>query len=121
MSINKSEQGVKTILQPLRCDKNQPVFDEQWQAQALAMADLLIQSEQVSANQWSQTLGKHLNVLQTGQADNQLSYYQAVLNALEELIQQNKLLTNKQIGNREQAWKKAYLSTPHGQPVELSK
>jgi len=110
----------KTNLQPLLRDRDQPVFDEQWQAQALGMADLLIQAELISANQWSQTLGKHLKESQAADADTMEGYYQAVLHALEELIQQHDLLTHKQINLREQAWKEAYLSTPHGQPVKLN-
>ncbi len=120
MSINESDKTIKTSLQPFLRDQDQPVFDEQWQVQALGMADLLIQSGLISANEWSQTLGKHLKHLQTTDADQLQSYYQAVLNALEELIQQQELLTDSQINYREQAWKDAYLSTPHGQPVKLA-
>jgi len=62
----------------------------------------------------------HLKESQAADADTMEGYYQAVLHALEELIQQHDLLTHKQINLREQAWKEAYLSTPHGQPVKLN-
>ena len=108
-----------SVLQPLPSGADQPVFDEQWQAQALAMADLLIQSGQIEATDWSLTLGKYLKQWQS-EADNMTSYYRAVLAALAELINQQKLLSMDQIAQREEDWKTAYLSTPHGQPVKLS-
>ena len=107
-------------LTPISVATGQPTFEEPWQAQALAMADLLIQSDRISATDWSEALGEQLTIWQSEQ-DTQENYYQAVLAALTELIEDRNLISNNQIVQREEDWKQAYLSTPHGQPVKLTK
>ena len=96
-----------------------PVFAEQWQAEALAMADLLIQNGQVDAKVWAQTLGEQLAHWQA-EEDSADNYYQAVLAALQVVLQQNELLAGPEIAQRQGDWEKAYLSTPHGKPVVLN-
>lgn len=98
------------------------MFDEPWQAQVLAMADLLIQSNQLSAGDWSTALGRQLESVQDiadGLDDDREKYYLAALSALAELIDARQLVASRQIDRREQDWKNAYLSTPHGEPVKL--
>ncbi len=105
-------------LSPKPVKSGQPAFAELWQAQVLAMADLLIQSGQISATNWSETLGKQLAIKQA-EKDTQENYYQAVLAALTELTEARNIISVNQLEQREEDWKKAYLSTPHGQPVLL--
>ncbi len=53
-----------------------PVFDEPWQAQVLAMADTLIQSGQLSAQDWASALGSHLKAAEAvGNRDTAETYY----------------------------------------------
>ena len=120
MSSKPTGNSPDFLLNPLAGEPGKPVFDEQWQAQVLAMADLLIQSGQIDAAEWSQVLGRSLKKWQPEQADTITNYYCAVLEALAMLIDQKELLTMDQISQREDDWKSAYLSTPHGQPVKLS-
>ena len=102
-------------------DAGTPVFAEQWQAEALAMADLLIQDGQLDAKEWAQTLGEQLQHYQAdAEADTSDNYYRAVLAALENVINKNALLSAPEITQRQTAWEQAYLSTPHGQPVMLN-
>lgn len=95
-----------------------PVFAEQWQAETLAMADLLIQNGQVDAKVWAQTLGEQLQHWQA-EDDSAENYYQAVLAALQVVLRDNELLAEPEITQRQGDWEKAYLSTPHGEPVVL--
>ncbi|MGB0322495.1 MAG: nitrile hydratase accessory protein, partial [Pseudohongiellaceae bacterium] len=49
------------------------------------------------------------------------SYYQHWLAALEHLAIAKGLSGAGELAQRVQAWREAYLATPHGQPVELSR
>ena len=55
-----------------------PVFAEQWQAEALAMADLLIQDGRVDAKVWAQTLGEQLTHWQA-EEDSAENYYLSLI------------------------------------------
>lgn len=115
-NIDNQSTGVKPLLDL----EGDPVFSEPWQAQALAIADSLVRSGRLTANDWSSALGKELEqAKQAGAADNQETYYQSVLAALETLTVEKMSLTGKEIDKRTHQWKEAYLSTPHGKPVLL--
>lgn len=107
-------------LKPLAGVDGQPVFEEAWQAQALAIADSLVQNGVFSAGEWSQTLGDELAAAAVeGAIDNQDTYYKCVLNALENLVVDHSQIGRAAIRDKRKDWEQAYLSTPHGQPVEL--
>lgn len=115
--MNKSE-----ATGPLVRSDNEPVFDEGWQAQVLALASNLIDRGQLDSKEWSQALGAELErAKQRGEADNSDTYYRSVLQALEDLLHTRKSLATSALDERTQAWRDAYLRTPHGHPVELLK
>jgi hypothetical protein len=98
----------------------EPVFDEPWQAQVLAMVDTLISNGVIEATAWSDSLGKELKkAQQLGASDDIPTYYKAVLQALEQLLDQNTDISSREVTNKRDAWEQAYLATPHGQPVKL--
>jgi nitrile hydratase accessory protein len=97
------------------------VFDEPWQAQALAMADLLVQSGTINAQDWANRLGAQLRLTAASAlADDANAYYGAVLAALEELLYGSGALDPGQVASLQEQWKRAYLNTPHGSAVDLS-
>jgi len=105
---------------PLKRTDNEPLFDEPWQAQVLAMADTLSRSGAFTAAEWSEALGEELRRAEASAApDNATIYYEAALRALERLLMQRGIATPAAIADRRDAWVRAYLATPHGQPVEL--
>ncbi len=107
-------------LSPLARHDDAPVFDEPWQAQTLALAFNLIDRGQFSAGQWSETLGAELKRnLANGETDDMTSYYSAMLRALEKLLADDNAIPGDTVDERTEAWRDAYLQTPHGQPVEL--
>jgi len=109
-----------SALGPLARNDGEPVFDEGWQAQVLGLALNLVDQGHFTAAQWSDTLGAHLaSAAERGDPDNSGTYYQAVLSALEELLHEQQRVPSDQLEERTEAWRAAYLSTPHGQPVEL--
>lgn len=96
-----------------------PVFSEAWHAQALAIADSLIRAGRVSPAQWSAALGAALEK-NTDDRDAEDAYYTAVLGAVETLGTRLDGMSEQTLDARTEAWRAAYLSTPHGEPVKLA-
>ena len=108
-------------LKPLKTLDDEPVFEELWQAQVLAMADTLVAKGAFSAAEWSDTLGAELKAAEeAGASDTSQTYYAAALRALERLLDNAKAIPAKTLEKRRNAWADAYRTTPHGQPVLLS-
>jgi Nitrile hydratase beta subunit, N-terminal len=96
------------------------VFDEVWQAQALGLVDCLVHAGVISASQWAEALGEALRDAVRAQApDDMETYYNAVISALEALLQRSGTVGAREVAARKAQWERAYLNTPHGQPVEL--
>lgn len=98
-----------------------PVFDEPWQAQVLALAYGLAEEGVFTPAAWSQTLGDELKKAQSeGKPDDQSTYYAAALAALERLTEAHGGISRATLAERVETWRRAYLNTPHGRPVELA-
>ena len=107
-------------LKPLAAADGEPSFDEPWQAQVLAIADTLVQNGMFSAGAWSDALGAALKKADAdGAEDNQETYYRCALSALETLVADNSEIDRPAMTGKRRDWEQAYLSTPHGQPVNL--
>ena len=99
---------------------NAPPFEEAWQAQVMAMADALIADGTFKPADWSGTLGRYLAEADISGAHDTLStYYDAALKALGFLLDREGALSRDEVTSRRDAWERAYLATPHGQPVML--
>ena len=95
-------------------------FDEPWQAQALALADTMVQAGRFTATEWAEALGAALEEAEArGAPDTLDGYYTAVLVALERLCETRAGISGDDRALRRAAWEAAYRRTPHGQPVEL--
>ena len=93
-----------------------PVFQEAWHAQTLAAVHALEQAGSFTKSEWASALGAALKLAQeSGAPDTEETYYLAALEALETLVP----IALADLEARKKAWTDAYLSTPHGQPVEL--
>lgn len=115
------ETNPDAALKPLASVDGEAAFDEAWQAEALAIADTLVQNGLFSAEDWSQALGAALHQAEAaGAADDQQTYYQCVLAALESLVAQHSEIDRQALDGKREDWEQAYRSTPHGQPVKLS-
>ena len=114
-------ESVKDALKPLASVDGEAAFDEPWQAEALAIADTLVQNGMFSAGTWSAALGEALRNAEAGGAsDDQQTYYQCVVTALEGLIAQHSEIDRPAMSAKRDDWEQAYLATPHGQPVKLA-
>jgi len=97
-------------------DAEGPVFAEPWQAQAFALALKLHEAGAFSWNEWAEALSAELL---RDPADDGSRYYEHWVAALEGLVAGRNLAAPTELAARKDAWKHAYLRTPHGRPVEL--
>ncbi len=110
----------RPVIKPFKRMDGELAFDEPWQAQVLAMVDTLIAKGTIEATAWSDSLGNELKKAHlSGASDNITTYYKAVLQALEQLLDQNTDISGSDVSHKRDAWEQAYLATPHGQPVKL--
>ena len=99
-----------------------PVFNEAWQAQVLAITDTMVQAGRFSASDWAETLGAELRVAEAaGKPDTTTTYYEAALAALERLTTEATPISGSELAMRKAEWTRAYERTPHGQPVLLER
>ena len=130
-------------------ENGEPVFKEPWEAQAFSLVIALHESGVFSWSEWSDALAQAIRrdlhpggledvvqrvseavgedvVDKTGdqmeeKEDRRDSYYQHWLAALEHLAIVKGLSEVGELALRVHAWREAYLATPHGQPVELTR
>jgi nitrile hydratase accessory protein len=97
-----------------------PTFAEPWQAEVLVLAEALVERGVIGAAAWAAALGAALKE-EPEHDDPREHYYRAVLLALERLMTERGGLAPDLLSARTEAWRRAYLRTPHGQPVELAR
>jgi nitrile hydratase accessory protein len=97
-----------------------PVYTEAWQAAAHAIVTALVDAGHFTAAEWSAELGAAIAEAQAG-GDPDLgdTYYEHWLTALVSLCAAKNIVPIDELDQRQEAWRQAYLHTPHGQPVEL--
>ncbi len=97
-----------------------PVFAEAWHAEVYALATSLIERGLVSDAEWTEALSNAIRAAQAaGDPDLGDTYFEHWLAALEALCSAKGLALGPAVDERAADWRKAYLHTPHGQPVEL--
>lgn len=97
-------------------DAEGPVFAEPWQAQAFALTLKLHEAGAFTWVEWAEALSMELA---GDPADDGARYYERWVAALERLATGRNLAAPEELATRKEAWKSAYLHTPHGQPVAL--
>jgi nitrile hydratase accessory protein len=96
-----------------------PVFREPWQATAFALAVHLSERGAIPWAEWSAALGREIQSApeDPARAD---AYYRHWLRALEGICAAKGMIEPSEVLHRQEQWRRAYLATPHGQPVQLS-
>ena len=98
-----------------------PDFAEPWQAQAFACALQLSRQGLFTWSEWVEVFSAEIAVHpQTSDETADAAYYRQWLAALETIVGLTGAVSPAEISERQEAWREAYLKTPHGQPVELS-
>jgi nitrile hydratase accessory protein len=115
-----SAPGIEALPSQPR-DGDGPVFSEPWEAQAFALAVRLCEAGCFTWPEWSDALAREIKAAQAlGDPDLGDTYYQHWLAALEQLCQSKGLVGAPQLAQRTELWRRAYLNTPHGHPIELA-
>lgn len=97
-------------------DTDVPAFDEPWQAEAFALAVELHRKGVFSWTEWSAALGSEIaRSAERGEDD----YFGCWLSAVETLVTRKGVASTEQLTGLAGAWREAYATTPHGQPVRL--
>lgn len=91
-------------------------FEEPWHAEAFALAIQLCDQGQFSWREWSETLGSEIAELaERGGED----CFVCWLNVIETLVDRKAIASRAELASMADAWRDAYRTTPHGQPVRL--
>jgi nitrile hydratase accessory protein len=107
-------------LAALLADRESPVFAEPWQASAFALAVHLSERGVFAWSEWSAALGHEIQAAAPHGPEEGAAYYHRWLEALERLCREKGLVDAVEISRRREQWRRAYLNTPHGEPVELT-
>lgn len=97
-----------------------PVFDAPWHAQVFALTVHLNETGHFEWHVWAERFGATLK--QHGLSKDLNGgddYFTAWLETLEVFLAQIDLAKPEQVESVRAAWERAYLSTPHGDPVTL--
>lgn len=102
-------------------DRDGPVFDKPWQAQAFALVVNLHQAGLFEWKTWAEIFSAEIAAApaQPDESAND-AYYRQWVAALERLLASLGLVASGDVAHRADAWNAAYLNTPHGQPVSLT-
>ena len=98
-------------------DGSTPVFQAPWEAYAFALAVQLSEQGIFDWSEWSEALTAEIR--DAGEDDQGGQYYHYWMAALEKLLTQHGIISEKALQERKIAWGEAYRRTPHGKPVEL--
>ena len=102
-------------------DGEGPVFKEPWEAQAFALAVELSRRGLFTWPEWTEAFSSEIKAAQAaGDPDLGDTYYQHWARALEKLIDSKGGIDGAAVSARAETWRRAYLNTPHGQPINLN-
>ena len=103
-------------------DEQQPVFAEPWEAHVFAIAVKLSEKGLLKWSEWSDALAEEIKEAEEqGNPDFGNTYYKFWLSALETILLEKNILKKSDLKSMMEQWRRAYLSTPHGNPVKLVK
>lgn len=102
-----------------RAEPERP-FAEPWHAQVFAMTHALSAAGHFTWPDWAAHFGEALERAQdAGGPTDGSDYYDIWLVALESFLIESRFADPARLNELREAWAKAYLTTPHGAPVEL--
>lgn len=98
-----------------------PVFNAPWEAEAFAMTLALYEKGVFTWPQWAKVLSSEISRAQaSGDPDLGDTYYHHWLAALERIVVEQGITSEKQLTSLYADWNSAALATPHGQPILLN-
>lgn len=101
-------------------DADGPVFREPWEAKAFAMAVRLAEEGVFTWAEWTKALSAEIAAARdAGDPDLGDTYYMYWMRALEALVARKSGVAADDVDACAEQWRRAYLNTPHGQPIVL--
>lgn len=102
-------------------DPGAPAFREPWQAKAFAVVLLLHRSGHFAWPDWVETLAAEIKAVpQQPDEDADAAYHRQFLAALERIVADRGLTGTASLAVQKERWRRAYLNTPHGMPIDLA-
>lgn len=103
-----------------RLMRPEPAFQAPWHAQLFALTVQLNEAGLFEWDAWSKrfgaTLARHGHARSLNGGDD---YFGAWLETLEHILSETGVASAEVLRRLQDAWAEAYLTTPHGQPVQL--
>lgn len=97
-------------------------FDAPWHAELFATTHALARAGVFDWPDWAAHFGRALAACdQAGAPKDGSTYYEIWLEALESFLVERGLAEISELTSLKNDWAQAYLSTPHGEPVELKR
>jgi nitrile hydratase accessory protein len=120
MSSDTAALRAAHSVQSIPRNKEGPVFNAPWEAEAFALAVSLNERGVFSWAEWAQVLGDEIKKAQAaGDPDTGETYYHHWLATLERVLTEKGVTDSKQLAQTRDAWEHACARTPHGAPIEL--
>ena len=121
MNLHDATPGAPGTVLPIARDREGPIFDEPWEAQAFAMVVALHKAKLFSWGEWSAALSREIAAAsQASDRDADDSHYRHWLAALETLVVEKGAASRSILDERKAAWARAAKATPHGAPILLA-
>jgi nitrile hydratase accessory protein len=100
----------------------EPVFLEPWHAEVFSLAVALNRKGAFTWSEWVEIFSSALREIAAAEGESpEATYYRRWLAALERIVQRHGLASHDEMATRKEAWRRAYLRTPHGEPVALER
>jgi nitrile hydratase accessory protein len=118
--LSAPEVGPLAAISSIPRDADGAIFPAPWAARAFALVVALNERGLFTWTEWADALGPEV-VREAGDPADPETYWRAWLAALETLVRQKSLADRDDLTALQVAWRRAAESTPHGEPVELSR
>jgi nitrile hydratase accessory protein len=100
----------------------EPVFLEPWHAEIFSLAVALNRKGIFTWSEWVEAFSSAMREIPADEGESpETAYHRRWLAALERLVVQRGLSSRQEMARRKEEWRRAYLRTPHGQPVTLER
>ena len=103
---------------PIAPDAN-PSFDKPWHAEAFGLAVAAHQADLFGWKEWVRTFAGNSRNATAAANEQSEAYYEDWLGTLEHLLTHHGIVDPAEVQGRVEDWRRAYLNTPHGEPVVL--
>ena len=108
--VSESPESLHDLL--ARRNESEAVFAEPWQAQVFSLAVSLSEAGYFTWPEWGARFACEPE-------DGDKAYFECWLAALEGIVDERRLVKGDELTSRQEAWRRAALATPHGQPIDV--